>query len=74
MGIVRTKFYLTFPVKIKNGTKLLPHSGKVECRDGFKGSGWEARSQIKLMKKVGMLPSTEAISWVESLYSNSPEV
>lgn len=28
MGIVRTKFYLTFPVKIKNGTRLLRHSGR----------------------------------------------
>lgn len=41
MGIVRTKFYLTFPVKIKNGTRLLRHSGRdveMDLRVGSKKS------------------------------------
>jgi hypothetical protein len=63
-----------FPVKTKTSKRLLLHSRRVEYRDGFKGSGWEARSKIKLMNKVGMFPSTETNIWVGSLWSGSSEV
>lgn len=41
-----------FPVKMKNRTGLLPYSGRAECRDEWKGSGWEARKTVKMMNKA----------------------
>lgn len=52
MGCSSTKLYLMFPVKMKNRTGLLPYSGRTECRDGWKGSGWEARKTVKMMNKA----------------------
>lgn len=61
--VVRSKFYLMFPVKMKSSTGLLLYWGRAKYRGGFKGSGWEAGNKIKMMNEVGMLLSTKA-NWV----------
>lgn len=63
-----------FLVKIKISKRLFFYLRRVEYRDGFKGLGWEVRSKIKLMNKVGMFFSIGINIWVGSFWSGSFEV